>query len=82
MHADVLKQLDDRIEACVKKVVALRRENEELTHRLANAEQRLEHASAQLRRLEAEREKYESERSEVRSRIEKILARFDGLGLG
>jgi FtsZ-binding cell division protein ZapB len=75
MEIDVLKELDERIQASVNRIQQLQRENEELAKRLAESEQRFEAASAQVR-------EHENARSEIRDRIEKILTRFDGLDLG
>ena len=75
MAIDVLKELDERIQASVNRIQALQRENELLAKRLAESEQRFNEAAAQIR-------EHESERGEIKTRIEKILARFDGLDLG
>jgi septal ring factor EnvC (AmiA/AmiB activator) len=72
---DVLKQLEDRIQASINRVQQLQRENESLAKRLAESEQRFNEANAQLK-------DHEINRGEIRTRIEKILARFDGLDLG
>ena len=79
---DVLKQLDERIQASVTRIQQLRKENEQLQQRLAESERRNGEAVAQIRQFELERKQHENERGEVRSRIEKILARFDGIELG
>jgi chromosome segregation ATPase len=81
MATDVLKQLDERIQALVNRMSHLRRENEQLTQRLADSEKRAKEVSVQLKQFESERQAHETERAEVRTRIEKILARFDGLDL-
>lgn len=81
MSNDVLKQLDERIQASVNRIQQLRRENEQLSHKLADSEKRCADALAQVKALTAERTQHEHERNEVRSRIEKILARFDGIDL-
>jgi FtsZ-binding cell division protein ZapB len=82
MANDVLKQLDERIQASVNRIQQLRRESEQLALKLAESEKRYAEAAAQIKALNAERAQHEHERSEVRSRIEKILARFDGIDLG
>ncbi len=74
MAIDVLKELDERIQASVNRIQQLQRENEQLAKRLAESEQRFNEATVQLRQQENERE-------EIKSRIEKILTRFDGLDL-
>jgi septal ring factor EnvC (AmiA/AmiB activator) len=75
MAIDVLKQLDERIQASVTRIQQLQRENEHLAKQLAESEQRFLETTAQLR-------EHETARSEIKGRIEKILARFDGLDLG
>jgi FtsZ-binding cell division protein ZapB len=75
MEIEVLKELDDRIQASVNRIQQLQRENEQLAQRLAESEQRFNEAAAQLR-------DHESARSEIKNRIEQILTRFDGLDLG
>ena len=82
MATDVLKQLDERIQASVAKINLLRKENEQLSQRLAETEKRHAEAVAQVKQLNAERSQQENERNDVRSRIEKILSRFDGIDLG
>jgi len=82
MAIDVLKQLDERIQASVTRINQLRSENERLAKQLADSERRSAEAIAQVKQLDSERQKNESERNEIRSRIEKILTRFDGLDLG
>jgi FtsZ-binding cell division protein ZapB len=79
MTIEVLKQLDERIQASVNRIQQLQRENEALAKRLAESEQRFNEVQA---RVNSEREQHENERGEIKSRIEKILARFDGLDLG
>jgi FtsZ-binding cell division protein ZapB len=79
MTIEVLKQLDEKIQASVNRIQQLKHENEMLAKRLAESEQRFNEVQA---RVNSEREQHESERGEIRSRIEKILARFDGLDLG
>jgi FtsZ-binding cell division protein ZapB len=75
METDVLRQLDERIQASLNRIQQLQRENEQLAQRLAESEQRFSEASAQLR-------DHEEARSQIKLRIESILARFDGLDLG
>ena len=75
MAIDVLKQLDERIQASVTRIQQLQRENEQLARQLAESEQRCLQATAQLH-------EHESARDEIKHRLEKILTRFDGLDLG
>jgi FtsZ-binding cell division protein ZapB len=75
METDVLRQLDERIQASLNRIQQLQRENEQLAQRLAESEQRFSEASALLR-------EHEEARSQIKLRIESILARFDGLDLG
>lgn len=82
MTTDVLKQLDERIQASVARINQLRKENEHLAQRLAEAEKRNAEAAQQIKQLHAEHTQHENERNDVRSRIEKILSRFDGIDLG
>ncbi|HYL58069.1 MAG TPA: cell division protein ZapB [Candidatus Acidoferrales bacterium] len=82
MATDVLKQLDERIQASVARINQLRKENDQLSLKLAEAEKRYADATAQLKQLNVERQQHENERNDVRSRIEKILSRFDGIDLG
>ena len=82
MATDVLKQLDERIQASVARINQLRKENDQLSLKLAEAEKRCADATAQLKQLNVERQQHENERNDVRSRIEKILSRFDGIDLG
>jgi FtsZ-binding cell division protein ZapB len=82
MATDVLKQLDDRIQASVARIHQLRKENEQLVLKLAEAEKKYADATGQIKQLSAERQQQENERNDVRSRIEKILTRFDGIDLG
>jgi FtsZ-binding cell division protein ZapB len=82
MATDVLKQLDDRIQASVARIHQLRKENEQLTQKLAETEKRYTDAIGQVKQLSAERLQHENERNDVRTRIEKILTRFDGIDLG
>ena len=82
MATDVLKQLDERIQASVARIQQLRKENEHLAQKLAETEARYAEAASQVKQLSAERLQHENERNDVRSRIEKILTRFDGIDLG
>jgi FtsZ-binding cell division protein ZapB len=82
MATDVLKQLDERIQASVARIQQLRKENEQLALKLAEMEKRYADASGMVKQLSAERQQHENERNDVRMRIEKILTRFDGIDLG
>lgn len=75
MAIDVLKELDERIQASVNRIQQLQRENEQLAKQLAESEHRYQEAAGQVR-------EHETARNEVKGRLEKILARFDGLDLG
>lgn len=74
-NEDVLKQLDERIQASLNRIQLLQRENEQLVQRLAESEQRFNEVSGRLR-------EHEEARNQIKLRIESILARFDGLDLG
>ena len=74
-NEDVLKQLDDRIQAALNRIQQLQRENEQLAQRLAESERRFNEINGQLR-------DHEDARNQIKLRIESILARFDGLDLG
>ena len=50
-----LKQLDERIQASVASIQQLRKENEQLAQKLAEAEKRYADAAAQVKQLNAER---------------------------
>ncbi|HYK65944.1 MAG TPA: cell division protein ZapB [Patescibacteria group bacterium] len=82
MATDVLKQLDERIQASVARIQQLRKENDQLTQKLVELEKRYADAVGQVKQLNAERQQHENERNDVRNRIEKILTRFDGIDLG
>jgi FtsZ-binding cell division protein ZapB len=82
MALDVLKQLDERIQASVTRIQQLRKENDQLAQKLAESEKRYADAAAQIKQLGSEHQLHENERQDIRSRIEKILARFDGVDLG
>ena len=75
MEIDVLKQLDDRIQASLNRIQQLQRENEQLAQRLAESEQRFNEVNGRLK-------EHEEVRDQIKMRIESILARFDGLDLG
>jgi DNA repair exonuclease SbcCD ATPase subunit len=75
MAMEVLRELDERIQASVRRIHQLQNENEQLAQRLAESEKRYLEATDQLR-------EHENSRNEVKSRIEQILTRFDGLDLG
>jgi septal ring factor EnvC (AmiA/AmiB activator) len=75
MAMEVLRELDERIQASVRRIHQLQNENEQLAQRLAESEKRCLEATDQLR-------EHENARNEVKSRIEQILTRFDGLDLG
>ncbi len=82
MATDVLKQLDERIQASVARIQQLRKENEQLALKLAESEKRYAEAAGQVKQLNTERQQHENERNDVRTRIEKILSRFEGIDLG
>ena len=82
MATDVLKQLDERIQASVARIQQLRKENDQLTQKLVELEKRYADTVGQVKQLNAERQQHENERNDVRNRIEKILTRFDGIDLG
>jgi FtsZ-binding cell division protein ZapB len=82
MATDVLKQLDERIQASVARIQQLRKENDQLAQRLADAERKYAEAVSQVKQLNSERQQHENERNDVRTRIEKILSRFEGIDLG
>ena len=46
MATDVLKQLDERIQASVNRIQQLRRENEQMDQRLVESDQRFKESSA------------------------------------
>lgn len=81
MATDVLKQLDEKIQAFVNRMQHLRRENEQLAQRLGESERRLKEVAVQLKHFESDRQQHDNERAEIKTRIEKILARFDGIDL-
>ena len=57
---EVLRELDERIQASVRRIQQLQSENEQLAKRLAESEQRCLEATDQLR-------EHENARSEVKS---------------
>jgi FtsZ-binding cell division protein ZapB len=82
MATDVLKQLDERIQASVARIQQLRKENDQHNQKHAEMEKRYADAAGQIKQMTAERLQHENERNDVRMRIEKILTRFDGIDLG
>jgi FtsZ-binding cell division protein ZapB len=82
MATDVLKQLDERIQASVARIQQLRKENDQLAQKLAESEKRYAESVSQVKQLNSERQQHENERNDVRTRIEKILSRFEGIDLG
>jgi chromosome segregation ATPase len=72
---DVLRQLDERIQAALNRIQQLQRENEQLAQHIAESEQRFNEVSGRLN-------EHEEARKQIKLRIESILARFDGLDLG
>ena len=72
---EVLKQLEERVQASLNRIDQLEKENEILAQRLAESETRFSDASAELK------QQHEA-RGEIRTKIEQILARFNGLELG
>jgi len=51
MATDVLKQLDERIQASVARIQQLRKENEHLAQKLAETEARYAEAASQVKQL-------------------------------
>ena len=82
MSFEILKQLDERVQAVIERTEQLRQENARLSEQLEEGRRRLEEVSAQLKRAEEQCHQHEAERLEVKGRIERLLARFDGLQLG
>lgn len=76
MATDVLKQLDERIQASVARIQQLRKENDQLAQKLAETEKKYADAAGMVKQLNAERQQHENERNDVRTRIEKILNPF------
>ncbi len=81
MSIDALKQLDERIQSFLDRADKLRKENESLSIRLAEAERKQGELAAQLKQQETERKQFENERGEIRTRIEKLLQRMNGIDL-
>ncbi|HEY2664638.1 MAG TPA: cell division protein ZapB [Candidatus Binataceae bacterium] len=81
MTIDALKQLDERIQSFLDRAEKLRKENESLSSRLAEAEKKLGEVAAQLKQHEVDRRQFEHERGEIRTRIEKLLQRMNGIDL-
>ena len=81
MSFEILKQLDERIQAIIERTEQLRQENTRLAEQLTASQRRVEEVSAQLQQAEERCHQHENERLEVKSRIERLLARFDGLDL-
>jgi DNA repair exonuclease SbcCD ATPase subunit len=82
MEIDVLKQLDDRIQASLNRIQQLQKENEQLAQRLAESEQRYNQSEQRYNEANARLREHEEARDQIKIRIESILARFDGLDLG
>ncbi len=83
-QVDSLANLEERIGRAVEMVVALRRENQDLGHRLEamqserdGARSETQTAVAQSEKLSQEIEELRSERKQVRTRIEKLLGQMD-----
>ena len=74
MEINLLNELDDRVEALLKRLQHLQRGKEQLMRRLAECELAFGDASAQLR-------EYDELRSHFKMAIQSILVRFDGLNL-
>lgn len=81
MSFEIIKQLDERIQAIIERTEQLRQENTRLSEQLAQGQRRVEELTEQLKRTEEQCHQHESERAEVKDRIERLLARFDGLDL-
>ena len=79
---EILAKLSQRVERAVALIQDLRRENEALKKKLADAESRLgeqEHDSSKVSKLETDLERFQGEREEVRHRIERILDSLERL---
>ncbi len=74
MELNLLNELDDRVEALLKRLQHLQTEKEQLMKRLAERELAFGEASARLR-------EYDELRSSFKMAIQSILIRFDGLNL-
>ena len=81
MTIDALKQPDERIQSFLDRAEKLRKENESLSSRLADAEKKLGEVATQLKQHELDRRQFENERGEIRTRIEKLLQRMNGIDL-
>jgi len=92
MSLEILKQLDDHIQAVIERAEQLRQDNARLNEQLAAGQRqleevkaesarRLEEVTAQLQHIQNECRQHENERLEIKNRIEKLLARFEGLNL-
>lgn len=83
-QVDSLANLEDRIGRAVEMVVALRKENHDLSQRLEAitterdaARTETQMAVSQSEKLAQEIEELRSERKQVRTRIEKLLGQMD-----
>jgi FtsZ-binding cell division protein ZapB len=83
-HVDSLSSLEERIGRAVEMVVALRKENHELSQRLEAtkgerdaARTEAQTATAHSEKLNQELDELRSERKQVRTRIEKLLGQMD-----
>ena len=80
---EILAKLSQRVERAVALIQDLRRENDALRKKAADAELRLEeqeHDMSNVSQLETDLERYQGERDEVRHRIERILDSLEQLG--
>ncbi len=73
--ADLFSELEQKLEAILKQMEALKRANAELREVIAQKEEALKEAGATLEKITREREL-------VRERIDKILSRLKILDLG
>ena len=83
-QVDSLASLEERIGRAVEMVVALRKENHELSQRLESMQRERDEARtdtqtavAHSEKLSQEIEELRSERKQVRTRIEKLLGQMD-----
>jgi FtsZ-binding cell division protein ZapB len=83
-QVDSLANLEERIGRAVEMVVALRKENQDLSQRLQTmtterdeARTETQTAVAHSEKLTQEMEELRSERKQVRTRIEKLLGQMD-----
>jgi FtsZ-binding cell division protein ZapB len=77
---DVLARLGERIEKAIASIQQLRRERDELRHKLARAEEELRNGNTSggnAAELQEALERMQSERDEVRGRLEKLLANLE-----